>query len=673
MPSYTLDEQRELDALIEHETTQRLARRIVSASTVDQTAGKAALASQDAKTTADTAAQIAADAAIASGSRYNDGIPPLMPSGVEVTPLRGGLEVAYTEPADSQALAHAVISVTRVSSGVSRNYKSAVNPFGILGLESVPYSVTVSIRDRFGLLGPASAPITVTPIMSIQAEITADTKVAAGQYSNLLNDPGLLALNTPSKLAEGVVRRVATSTGEGANLLPWHEAEYENYYEGTSFPVSGFPGSVQGGHTLKVNRIGTGVSASNFLEHIRDASSTTTRVFPYSDWNNYGLLNGWFILSAYTRTGPGSPTGRIIVQAADDAAGTNAVTLAISETVTPVGDTTRAWCIFQRTSAKPFLRWGIENATPGSTMRWTRFQLEAVDAPNSEPSPYKIPAMGVGALAARILASWDLTAVRAMIGTATIESAKIDKLTVNKLVGGTISAETIVLGSGGQLRAGQTTLAADGVTIAASNNYLAPSQDTAYSISVLGGWANAHFFSNDDTPPARGWHFRADGPSGGAGYGLITWTTTTDGLLSDAARMYLYKMRNDDAILRVDGTISGRKIESTGTAIITGLHEAQGSLQLRDGGPSALNFVNNSGLNPNISSGTLSVSRNAQVQINNGIPGVPRYIWAQWNEAGIWRPVVSGTSEWSVGADADRVYAYNHATATRGIRIFVIR
>lgn len=194
-------------------------------------------------------------------------------------------------------------------------------------------------------------------------------------------------------------------------------------------------------------------------------------------------------------------------------------------------------------------------------------------------------AAGEGIVNYRMMAAIDVVAARALFGSAIIERAMmaeasvgdlqfdrasgnrikllrgdIEEVSASSIVTSSLNAATITLANNGKLVAGQTSLDSTGVSIAPASVYLNPGSNSAYKVGVNGDWSFMHFFTNSDSPPARGMHLRADGIDGTARYGLLAFSATEGGSLSpsESARAYLYKMRGGGPLFRVDGSIDAR-------------------------------------------------------------------------------------------------------------------
>ena len=152
----------------------------------------------------------------------DDGTPPGAPTGVTVSAGDHALIVKWAEPPAVDQVQRTLVRLTRVDTGAQIVQTATGLIHGVTGLAVTAYDVEVAHKDRFGRQSLAWAPvppIRATPLPSVADRITAATSVAAGELSQLLNDPGLAPLTDPGKLAEAVVRSAALAATQDPNLL----------------------------------------------------------------------------------------------------------------------------------------------------------------------------------------------------------------------------------------------------------------------------------------------------------------------------------------------------------------------------------------------------------------------------------------------------------------------
>lgn len=403
-------------------------------------------------------------------------------------------------------------------------------------LALVPYTVRAAHVNRWGRQGPWATAGPQAPRPSAADQISAQTRVVAGELSELLNDPGLAPLTDPEKLAEAVVRGAALAATQAPNLLRWDEAEFENY------PLGALAGS----------QTGAGVSVAvvdapapkRWLAVSRAAGATGTTARPFFAFRDRleGQATGTFFYSFDARNTGGSPVRvQALVEQSSDASGTAAGAVGGIVTVAP-GETKQVFVKFTTTAALTSQRFAVNITDAGTSVLVNRNMVQRADPAKLEPGPYRVPGLTTGILHGRLVAArtvaaeaiiaGSITAASGLIADAAIGNAEIDRATVNKLQvlsadvvsltadklrAGTLTATIIALGSGGELRTstGGTLLNSGGISMKRGPSYDATSLARDQVISdIETGTSTISFYGNTNVAADgayRGIVLRADG------------------------------------------------------------------------------------------------------------------------------------------------------------------
>lgn len=216
-----------LAEIIRKETTApTLARKIVSASLVDQTAGQALKEAQQTREAIENADLF-----------VDDGIPPAPPQNVTAIGGMRSLFVQWDDPPASDYVESAVIRLTDPN-GAASTQKSGVYGTSFTDLAPGQWQVAVAFVDHWRRRSAFSAPVSVTVNQSVADQISAEAQVAASQIngvlaaSNLPQIPQdkLSSITDPAKLVNAVMAVLQNATAAspgyegfqnivGANLL----------------------------------------------------------------------------------------------------------------------------------------------------------------------------------------------------------------------------------------------------------------------------------------------------------------------------------------------------------------------------------------------------------------------------------------------------------------------
>ena len=250
---------------------------------------------------------------------------------------------------------------------------------------------------------------------------------------------------------EGAIGQEFLPMGTGANMLPAMGAEFEGHEDGTTVDtaISGEDATImtmQGRKKLKVPCDSA------------PASFHTPYANPYtgSRWYQYGPDGTTYIYSAhaYTVAGMGNNYVGLRVRAADDAVGTNAVTLYDTPANTTdmwlitggEGQYERIHCKFTIPAGKPFLR--IDYKTLQNTGKYVAFannMLEVVKDSRSFPSKYAAPTPQTGELSPEQM-GFGGGANILPYQKATLSSIGLGMITLNSLVQGYMYASELGYG-----------------------------------------------------------------------------------------------------------------------------------------------------------------------------------------------------------------------------------
>lgn len=483
----------------------------------------------------------------------DDGFPPGAPTGLAATPYSRALSVSWANPPVEDSVKTTVIRVRKTSdlSLVRTELTNEGSNAVIYNLPVISLTLDAYHIDIYNRISGFSSTITATPDKSVADLITESTTIAAGQFSNLLNDPGLSALTDPAKLAAGVVRSASQAGTINPNLLKFNEAEYENYAVG----------SLAGSFAFTNNLIAVSAFAGKkWLTHNRLTGATDGYSIPFISFTDRteGEPGDYIFSSEAKNTGVSPINVSVTVQKASDGSGTGATDINGATVTVPAGASIRPFVKFTRDAAKPFIRFLIYVRSSEGVILWNRHMLQKADTAQTEPGPYRMPTLTAGIVAAQLLAAWDVVAGRAIIADTTIStakildlavstakldnlsatSAKIASMAVDKLSGGTFVGGNIFLSASGVIWAGPgTTLDSSGIKLAVGNSYNISAFSGDNKISS-GGDFSALMFYWSDVDPYRGAVLRSDGVNV-ALKGSVNIHSTVNGnaLLASSARI----------------------------------------------------------------------------------------------------------------------------------------
>lgn len=484
----------------------------------------------------------------AAGIAPDDGIPPLAPTGLTVDPFSRTLAVSWDAPPVEDGVAKTTVRIRKVSDlSIVRSIETADVAAVVGDLPVIALRVDAFHTDLYGLSSGYSTSVDATPDKSVADLITEETAVAAGQFSNLLNDPGLAALTDPAKLADGVVRSAAQASTKDANILKYNEAEYENYATGTLVGAAFF-----------TNNSGSIVSSSGkkWLSHTRSVGATDGWGLPFPSFiDRTEGATGDYLFSAEAKNTGASPIDvSVSVQKASDASGTGAAVIDGATVTVPAGASIRPFVRFTRDAAKPFIRFLYYIRSASGSILWNRSMLQKASATQTEPGAYIMPTLAAGILTAQLLAAWDVVAGQAIIADATIATAKIANLAVstakiddlavtsakvaslaaNKITTGSLTSAIVTLTSTGYLKAGGTVLDAGGLSLQLGDDYNISSYSSDFKVSGGGDFAALMFYwSTADN--YRGSVLRSDGAGTGARGAVNIHSSVSGNVLADSS------------------------------------------------------------------------------------------------------------------------------------------
>ena len=454
----------------------------------------------------------------------NDGIPPGLAQNVLVDPFIHELIVRWGDPPELDYVETSRIRVTPQGEAARIFEGGTIGGSGI-NLPGKPCTVEVQLIDVWGLVSGWTAPITATPLLTAAESIDLAQIALNGRLTGLLPNANLAPIGDSSKFAEGVVNEVALAAGRNANVLPFDEAEFENWAAAQTWPPPGVAAFIATGNTGTV----VDVSGRKWLELFR-GSATEPWQFIRSGARRRGTIPGQtYILSCYVRnaTATAWPTSLQVKDSATDGGATLDKAGGTVTTIPADGKEYRVSVKWTVDPARPFFEWWLNMPTLNSRLQVSRFQLEPVAATKTEPGPYSIPSVTFGAMSGRLLAVMDAAIVSAVIGTAAIDTAQIKTLVVDKLAAGTFSAGTILLSGAGKLSAsGNTVLDATGIKLTPTTSFSEPAASLDFKISASTNIAAMNFYNLAGTANHRGIVLRADGNGAGTLRGNIVLDST---------------------------------------------------------------------------------------------------------------------------------------------------
>lgn len=528
----------------------------------------------------------------------DDGIPPLPPASVVATNLIHGLGIIWDPPPGGDLVDHSVVLITPQGSG-AYEVRGLSHHADLSALDPIPHTVQVKLVDLFDRESIYSDPITATPTLTAAEAIDLSDLALNDRISGLLPNANLAAIGDPDKFVDGVIKGISLATGQNANVLPFSEAELENYGIDQIWPPVGVQTILGNGVTAIIRSI----SGRKWLEHTRSTTSTETWLYPFASLTERGTAgDSWYIYSAYVRNRGTSPVN--VSVEVRDAASTSGpdVTYATSDPVTVPADGNeyRVWIRFQRDVTRPYVRFAHHLQNANTSCLWGRFQLEAVPEAKTEPGPYSVPAASFGSISAYLVGAYDLAAVNARFTDASIGNAKIQEILADKITTSSLTASTITLGSSfnpatgvttrGKIAAGSTVFDELGVHLAPeADTGISPANNVSFKISPVVGvgesvWGAVSFYNSSIY---RGVAIRSDGDIDGLPRGTLDFHATYAGTMvytdtracgleinSNSTYGYAY-LRGDFSVTRhmdVDGVLSVGNFASTGVTLFGGLN-----------------------------------------------------------------------------------------------------
>lgn len=492
----------------------------------------------------------------------DDGVAPAAPTGVTTKVFARDVSFSWDTPPGTDHVATTRVEVynTGTATLVAEGSTSDVYlPIRDLGKDTT-YDATLWHEDLWGRDSAPSASVTFTTGATAADEITTSTLAFGGDIANLLNAPELAAISDPGKLAERVVTEAALAQTDRPNLAPYDVASAEPWATGTTPDNVGY---VHAGSTYTVEVDSTGRKTMQWAASSDIAEEATVSRY---DGDYFFPQDGqaYFYTARVKNVGTTTVDANVRLREKDTAAGTTVNTSSAYVTLAP-GDTKTLSVEFvpDASADNVLLHVNTMNIDANGFSLYTDEFMVQEAAGKDAPSAYKPPGITTGVVSAELVSAWDINAVRAVIGDATMEQAKmaeasigdlqldratankiavldgdIVNLTATKITTGTIDAEVITLASGGLLRSANNDarFSASGMSLRASGSMLGgtPSSDIERKISVLGEWAGLAFFDSA-TDDYRGIGLRADGIGGDPKTGQIGIVATSNGTISNKA------------------------------------------------------------------------------------------------------------------------------------------
>ena len=474
----------------------------------------------------------------------DDGLPPVLPQGVKVTPFMKALDISWTAPPISDNVRSAVVEVTP-SGGVA--FSTNISPpYGLtlVDLDYIEHSVRVKFIDAWGRESGWTTPVLGTPAETADFKINLAKAQMAGRLEGLVP-----AINTSiqggDSFAANTVKQVSLAQPDGSNLLPLIEVDFDQWPSGQVWAPTE---TDKAGNRYITELAPVGVSGEvvdrSGIKWLRITRNSTTDGWyvPFGSIKNRGIQPGTeYIFSGFVR-GNSGVRARLVLELYKDTAGTDRYTIT-SDVVTLDGSAEGKRIAIRFTAPAGYNTMRVIPVNPDdlTSTEWTKFQLEYAGG-KLEPSPWSPGILTTGMIVARALTALDLSATQAIFKNAAIDSAAVKELVADKIVGGTISTTTInilsqmTLGTGGKFNAGPfISLNSGGMTMARTTGYTTPSVDRAYKISSSDDLTALAFYVNGTN--SKGIQLRADGSGGVRGAVALQATYAGDFNAVSSARI----------------------------------------------------------------------------------------------------------------------------------------
>lgn len=425
-----------------------------NAAIAGQDALEAAQAASTAAAGAETSAQEANARLDAANLVTDDEVAPVTPTGLTVTVFQRDLGITWNAPPTNEYVASHNVRIT--PSGGSAVIRNTVdNSYRAMGLTAgVSHTVEVQHVDRWNRVSPWAS-VTATPQPTIAEQIAAGAALPAGQITgslpssqvsgtfstgaitgnwdltrviNSLPQANLSQITDPAKLADSLVTNAKLAAGQSANVLPLTFAEFESYPLGYDWanvayiPATGTASVVDvgGRKWLQLNRN----NPSEPWHFIRNGGQSIGTVG-----------DQYYIISCFVRNPDTTTAQNAFISVKNMSAPGSGDSVDIAGNANGInvpadGREYRIWTKFQQNPAKPFYEWWINLDPDGQSLQVSRFQLEVVSASQTQPGPYREPALQAGVVSANLLAAWDIVATQAIISQASIGTAYLQDAAV---------------------------------------------------------------------------------------------------------------------------------------------------------------------------------------------------------------------------------------------------
>ena len=408
------------------------------------------------------------------GGVTDDGIPPDPPSGTGVQPMPRALAVTWAMPATNQH----VVTTKIVLTATGETTKTLLNRVDDLylyigGLVLKSYTVTISFIDRWGHESSDVVIGAFTPGQNVADQIGSAIQVAAGNIVPYLpDDPNTSStITNPAVFAEKMFTWTQMAgTADDQNRLPAGMSLFDNYKNATtqtSVVARALPNGWHGYNTMGEGVSGWLIEELNKERQLRIDFATFspgTWFFPWTPQtplptgNKFIWSGDWHVPATSTS----AVTVRMRMNVYPPTGTVGQVTHESSDVVINPGETKRIFVRWAKTTAEQdgtLTRWEpnfyFTGPTTGATVYCNRFALtrypdgEDLNAITTAPK-FTLPVLAAEVVSARMIAGLDINATNAIFANAAIDSAKINTLTANKIVAGTMNA-TISIGTSGTI------------------------------------------------------------------------------------------------------------------------------------------------------------------------------------------------------------------------------
>ncbi|MDP9437692.1 MAG: hypothetical protein M3P49_02950 [Actinomycetota bacterium] len=604
-------------------------------------------------TTKSTQVQDAQEALADNGIVPNTQLAPSPPTGIFIKARNRGMDIAWDAPPAADHVAVTEVMLVRVGDNTTtiHKFEPKLLAGSINGLNPVDYDVTLQHRNKFGAVSGFTAPaIRITPTPTIAEQISADIQIAATQITGQLGQAQVPTITDPSKLAEEVVKGIAAVANR--NVLPLPESRFDSYPLG-DWAAVGPKQHAYGAATTEAQITADGAGRRWLRQNVGAVSGATSTAVG-SGWmhpfgiGRYDVVAGdWGIFSVRTLNPTGTDVNvRVCANFYD--ANKNSVGNALGPIVTtPASSGARIFFKTQAPTGTAHVRVFTEITTQNVGLNFNDFQLEKVASTATTPSAFATPAMFTGAIGANIIGALDLLAVRAILGNATIESAKVVSIAAEKFVGGIISGQEFVLATGGRFRTSNNGTRIDdgGITLAHGADFNIAATTIDKKISSLADRAAVAFY-HDTTTGFRGVVARSDGGNTDTTRGAISLHATYAGVLDAAST----------ARIELLSTSANGEIDMYGNTDVFGRLVVAENMRA-------------AGLRANVQTSTTSIAAGGTLIITHGRGDTP-YMVPQYEyfDGTWWRPLINGVNSWTMFIGTTEVRITNGATAARSVR-----